>query len=72
MSTYVKLQNGDQISTEEDPQALAERLNNSRRDGTLIKIDTTRHGPIWVNPHVLATIAPHSGEAAGSGRADVL
>lgn len=66
MSTYVKLHNGDQFETEEDPQALADRFDSARGDGTLVKIDTSRHGPIWVNPPVLATIRPHE---TRSGRA---
>lgn len=56
MPSIVKLQNGEKIETDEDPQSLAERFNTSRRDGTLIKVDTGA-SPIWINPHVLATIA---------------
>ncbi|HEV2060284.1 MAG TPA: hypothetical protein VGR11_13075 [Solirubrobacteraceae bacterium] len=56
-STTVKLQNGEKIETDEDPQALADRFDAARRDGTLIKLDTER-GMVWINPHVLLTIAP--------------
>ena len=56
-STTVKLQNGDKLETDEDPQALADRFDSARRDGTLIKLDTER-GPVWINPHVLLTIVP--------------
>ena len=56
-STTVKLRNGEKLETDEDPQALADRFDAARRDGTLIKIDTER-GAVWVNPHVLLTIAP--------------
>jgi hypothetical protein len=56
-STTVKLQNGEKIETDEDPQALADRFDSARRDGTLIKVDTER-GLIWINPHVLLTISP--------------
>jgi len=57
MPSTVKLQNGETIETAEHPQALADRFNASRRDGTLIKVQAA-DGPIWINPHVLATIAP--------------
>ena len=57
MAAVVKLQNGETIKTEDDPQKLADRFNASRRDGTLIKVDG-EEGAVWINPHVLATIAP--------------
>ena len=57
MPSTVKLQNGERIETAEAPQALVDRFNASRRDGTLIKVDAGDR-PIWINPHVLATIAP--------------
>ncbi|CAN5185011.1 hypothetical protein BH20ACT16_BH20ACT16_12980 [soil metagenome] len=56
MPSTVTLQNGEKIETNEEPQALVVRFNVSRRDGTLIKIEAD--GPVWINPHVLATIAP--------------
>lgn len=56
MPSIVKLQNGDRITTDDDPRALAERFNVSRRDGTLIKVDTVDDA-VWINPHVLATIS---------------
>ncbi len=55
MPSFVKLQNGDEIATDEDPQALADRFDAARGDGTLIKIERD-DGPIWINPHVLVTI----------------
>ncbi len=58
MPSIVKLQNGDEITADEDPQALAHRFDASRRDGTLMKVDREDDDPIWINPHVLATIAP--------------
>jgi hypothetical protein len=62
MSSIVKLQNGDEIATDDDPRALADRFDMSRRDGTLTKLDRPDDDPIWVNPHVLSTIevAPES------------
>ena len=56
MPTIVKLQSGDTINTDEDPQGLADRFDASRRDGTLLKLDTEKQ-PVWINPHVLATIS---------------
>lgn len=57
MYSTVKLQTGEKIDTDEEPQALAERFDASRRDGTLIKVDTDDK-PVWINPHVLVTIVP--------------
>lgn len=57
MPSTVTLQNGEQIETDEDPQTLVVRFNASRRDGTLIRIEAGDR-PVWINPHVLATIAP--------------
>ena len=72
MPSIVKLQNGDKIGTDEDPQVLAARFDASRRDGTLVKVDTDDN-PVWINPHVLATIAPareyRSGSSLSSGGA---
>ncbi len=59
MPSILKLQNGATIATDEDPQALAQRFDACRRDGTLIKVDTDDDA-IWINPHVLATIAPQT------------
>ncbi len=56
MPTIAKLQNGDKIKTDEGPQELVGRFDVSRRDGTLIRLDTDG-GPVWVNPHMLATIS---------------
>jgi len=56
MPSTVTLQNGEKIETNEEPQALVVRFNASRRDGTLIKIEAG-DGPVWINPHVRATIA---------------
>jgi hypothetical protein len=58
VASTVTLHNGETITTAEDPRALAERFNASRRDGTLIKLVTDGDSPVWVNPHALATIAP--------------
>lgn len=58
MSSLLKLWNGDQLYAEEEAQALADRFDASRRDGTLTKVDVS-YGPVWVNPHVVATITPH-------------
>ncbi len=58
MATIVKLQTGDSIATDEDPQALADRFDGARDDGTLVKLDSAA-GPIWINPHALTTISPH-------------
>jgi hypothetical protein len=55
--SIVKLQSGEKIGTEEDPQVLADRFDAARHDGTLIKIDT-EDSAVWVNPQVLATISP--------------
>jgi uncharacterized protein YlzI (FlbEa/FlbD family) len=57
MPSTVTLQNGEKIGTDEDAQALVDRFNASRRDGTLIKVDAGGK-QVWINPHVLATIAP--------------
>ncbi len=64
MPSILKLQNGTTIATDEDPQALAQRFDASRRDGTLIRVDTG-DDPVWINPHVLATIAPQSARNYG-------
>ncbi len=56
MPTTVNLQNGDTFITDEEPQGLADRFDASRRDGTLLKLDTDKQ-PVWINPHVLATIS---------------
>ncbi|HWI06591.1 MAG TPA: hypothetical protein VNT54_03655 [Solirubrobacteraceae bacterium] len=53
----MKLQNGDKIGTDEDPQSLADRFDASRSDGTLLKVDTDNDA-VWINPHALLTIAP--------------
>lgn len=58
MATILKLQTGDGIATDEDPQALADRFEGACRDGTLVKVDSAA-GPIWINPQALATISPH-------------
>lgn len=58
MSTIVRLQSGDSIATDEDPQALADRFDAARDDGTLVKVDSAA-GTIWINPHALVTISPH-------------
>lgn len=58
MATIVKLQTGDSIATDEDPQALADRFDAARDHGTLVKVDSAA-GSIWINPHALATISPH-------------
>jgi hypothetical protein len=55
MPTVIKLHNGDSIDTDEGPQELANRFDASRRDGTLTKVETEGE-PVWINPHVLATI----------------
>ena len=57
MPSTVTLQSGEKFGTDEDPQALVDRFNASRRDGTLIKVEAGDR-PILINPHVLATIAP--------------
>ncbi len=57
MPSIVSLQSGQSITTDEDTQALADRFDASRRDGTLIRVDTD-DGSVWINPHMLATIAP--------------
>ena len=56
MATTVKLQTGDSIATEEEPQALANRFDGARNEGTLVKLDSAA-GPIWINPHALVTIS---------------
>lgn len=59
MPSLVKLQNGEIIHAEMDAAALVTQFNNSRRDGTLIKVDPRDGGgPVWINPHVLSTIEP--------------
>ena len=58
MATIVKLHTGDSIATEEDPQALADRFDAAREDGTLVTVDSAA-GPIWINPGALVTISPH-------------
>lgn len=58
MSTIVKLQTGDSIATDEDPQALADRFDAARDDGALVKVDSAA-GTIWINPHAVVTISPH-------------
>ena len=58
MPSIVKLQNGEEIATDEDAQALAERFDMARRDGTLIRVDRPDDDPVWINPHVLSTIEP--------------
>ncbi len=55
MPSLVKLHSGDNIHTDEDPQALAQRFDASRRDGTLIKVQGAT-GSTWINPHALALI----------------
>lgn len=57
MPALLKLRDGAQIYTEEDPQDLANRFNASRRDGTLIKVDNGHEG-VWINPHALITLTP--------------
>jgi len=56
MPTVMKLQGGDKIDTDEDPQALAERFDAARGDGTLVKVDGPQ-GQVWINPHALTTIS---------------
>lgn len=56
MPTITTLQNGDKVKTDEDPQELVGRFDVSRRDGTLIRLDTD-DGPVWINPHMLSTIS---------------
>lgn len=58
MATIMKLQTGDTIATEEDPQALVDRFDAARDDGTLLKLESAA-GPIWINPYALVTISPH-------------
>ncbi len=65
MPSTVKLQNGEKIDTGEEPQALAERFDAARRDGTLIKVDTEDRS-VWINPHVLITIVPTRQYRSGS------
>lgn len=60
MPTVVKLQNGDEIRTDEDPQAVVGRFDIARRDGTLLAVDRPDEDPVWINPHVLSTIQPAS------------
>ena len=57
MPSLVKLQNGDKINTDEEPQALADRFDAARSDGTLVKVDS-EDGPVWINPHAVVTITP--------------
>jgi len=56
MSTIIKLQVGNTITTDEEPQALADRFASSLREGTLIKVDDDDGDAVWINPHMLATI----------------
>ncbi len=59
MPALVTLQSGEIIDAEEDAAALVNQFNNSRRDGTLIKVDLGDDSTVWINPHALATIKQH-------------
>ena len=68
MPTIIKLQVGNNITTDEEPQALADRFDSARRDGTLVKVDDGDGDAVWINPHMLATIEhrePYVGPAFG-------
>ncbi|MDP2711610.1 MAG: hypothetical protein Q8O56_10360 [Solirubrobacteraceae bacterium] len=66
MPSTVKLSNGDKIHVDDEPQALADRVDAARAAGALIKLDG-EDGAVWINPQALATIAPHrSYRRAGS------
>jgi len=58
MPSIVKLQNGDIIHADDDPQALVVRFDSARRDGTLIMVSDA-DDTVWINPHALLTIAQH-------------
>jgi len=60
--TEIKLQDGQSVTSSEDPQALAARFDAARSDGTLVKVDGDK-GAVWINPHAVATIR----KAAGKG-----
>ena len=55
MPSTITLTDGETIDTDEEPQALAERFDAARNDGTLVKVDND-NGSVWVNPHALVTI----------------
>jgi len=54
--TIIKLQVGNNITTDEEPQALADRFDSARRDGALIKVDDDHGDAVWINPHMLVAM----------------
>ncbi len=49
--------NGDRYRVDdEEPQEIADRLDESRRDGTLTKLHAVKGATVWVNPHEVSSI----------------
>jgi len=66
-TTEIKLQDGQSVTSSEDPQALAERFQTARRVGTLIEVALGDDETVRINPDAVVTIGKAARGASSFG-----